>query len=249
MDNRHGMIFVIGIGPGHVDEMTIHARTVLDACDTIVGYKMYVGLIASLVQEKEIITSGMTQEQERCCRAIEEAAAGKRVALISGGDSGIYGMSGLLLEIAGKDTRSKSIPIEIIPGVPAFVAAAAALGAPFMNDYAIISLSDLLTPWNKIEKRLAAAASGDFVTCIYNPKSRSRAWQIERAIEIFVQYRKTTTPCAIVKNVSRPEQQIIRALLGTMLDYPIDMSSIVIIGNSETFFQNEWLITPRGYAL
>jgi precorrin-3B C17-methyltransferase len=246
---KHGTIFVVGAGPGNSKEMTLRARDILQACDAVIGYKTYVDLIVPLIEGKEIISSGMTQEKQRCERAIAEAAGGKIVALVSGGDAGIYGMAGILLELAQKSEQAKKIPIEIVPGVPAFVAAAAALGAPLMNDFAVISLSDLLSPWKKIACRLEAAASGDFVTCLYNPKSRQRTSQITKAREIFLTYRDGQTPCAIVKNVSRSGQNVIKTSLDEMLNHTIDMLCLVIIGNSETTVQESWMITSRGYQL
>jgi precorrin-3B C17-methyltransferase len=248
MDNK-GMLFLVGIGPGSLEEMTVRAKNILQAADTVIGYTTYIRLIYPLLAGKEVIESSMTREKERCLRAIDEALQGKKVALVSSGDSGIYGMSGLLLELMDKDNRAREIPVEMVPGVPAFVAAAAAVGAPLMNDFAAISLSDLLTPWDVIEKRLVAAASGDFVTCLYNPKSSRRTFQIEKASEIFYRHRDRTTPCAIVRSVSRPEQSIIMTSLEHLKDCFIDMLCMVIIGNSQTALHGKWMITSRGYEL
>lgn len=249
VNSSTGMIFIVGIGPGHIDEMTVRARDVLHRCDTIAGYKTYIDLILPLLAGKDIIATGMNREEERCRRALAEASRGKKVALISGGDAGVYGMAGLLLELAQRDSLTRDIAIEVIPGVPAFVAAAAVLGAPLMHDFAVISLSDLLTPWEKIEQRLRAAASADFVTCLYNPKSRTRTAQIGKAVDLFLQYRDAATPCAIVRNISRPGQEVIRTSLQDLLDNEIDMLSLIIIGNGETSFQDNWMITSRGYVL
>ena len=248
MDNE-GMLFLVGIGPGSLEEMTVRAKNILQAADTVIGYTTYIRLIYPLLAGKEVIESGMTREKERCQRALEEALQGKKVALISSGDSGIYGMSGLLLELMEKDRCAREIAVEMAPGVPAFVAAAAAVGAPLMNDFAAISLSDLLTPWEAIEKRLAAAATGDFVTCLYNPKSSKRTSQIERAVEIFCNYRDHHTPCAIVRSVSRPEQSITMTSLDHLKDCFIDMLCLVIIGNSQTALHGTWMVTSRGYEL
>jgi precorrin-3B C17-methyltransferase len=248
MDSQ-GMLFLVGIGPGNLEEMTVRAKNILRAADTVIGYTTYVRLMDPLLAGKEVIESGMTREKERCLRAIDEALKGKKVALISSGDSGIYGMSGLLLELLDNDNRAREVSIEMVPGVPAFVAAAAAVGAPLMNDFAAISLSDLLTPWEAIEKRLVAAASGDFVTCLYNPKSSSRTIQVERAVEIFCRHRDRKTPCAIVRSVSRPEQSITMTPLEDLKDCFIDMLCLVIIGNSQTALRGPWMITSRGYAL
>jgi len=248
MDNKKGMLFIVGIGPGSLDDMTLRARAVLERCDTVVGYTTYIRLIEPLIAGKQVIASGMTREQERCLQALAEARSGKIVALISSGDSGVYGMAGLVLELLGSSSGAAEIPVEIVPGVPAFIAAAAALGAPLMNDCAIVSLSDLLTPWETIEKRLSAAAAGDFVTCLYNPKSSARTEQIERAIKIFLRHRGADTPAAIVRSVSRPEERIIRTTLARVPDFDIDMLCLVIIGNSATVTQGTWMITRRGYA-
>jgi len=248
MDNN-GMLFLVGTGPGSLEEMTVRAKNILQACDTVIGYTTYVRLLSPLLTGKEVLESGMTQEKERCRLAIEKALQGKKVALVSSGDSGIYGMSGLVLEMMEQDSRSRAISVEMVPGVPAFVAAAAAVGAPLMNDFAAISLSDLLTPWETIEKRLNAAAQGDFVTCLYNPKSSKRIAQIDRAVEIFSTYRDAHTPCAIVRSVSRPEQSITMTFLGQLRDCFIDMLCLVIIGNSQTVVTGTWMITSRGYDL
>jgi len=249
MDKKQGMIVLVGIGPGNLEDMTLRARAALERADTVVGYSTYIKLVEPLTRGREIIASGMTREQERCRMAIDEALQGKTVALISSGDSGVYGMAGLLLELLGNSGLAEKIPVEIVAGVPAFIAAAAALGAPLMNDCAIVSLSDLLTPWELIEKRLAAAAEGDFVTCLYNPKSATRTGQIDRAIHIFRRHRDNDTPAAIVRSVTRPEEHIVRTTLTHVLDFDMDMLCLVIIGNSATRMQGEWMITPRGYTL
>jgi len=249
MIKRNGKLFIVGIGAGDLDEMTLRARKAIASSQVIVGYSRYTGLIAPLCKGKIVIASGMGREAERCEAALREALLGKKVALVSSGDSGIYGMAGLVLEIAlrkGIDDRSA---IEIIPGVPAFVAAAALVGAPLMNDFAVVSLSDLLTPWKTIEKRLHAAAQGGFVTCLYNPKSSRRVAQISKARKIFLKYRSKGTPCAVLRNVSRHGETIKVSTLGELLKQTIDMHSIVIIGNSQTDRNGEWLMTSRGYNL
>jgi precorrin-3B C17-methyltransferase len=249
MVETEGQLFVVGIGPGKLEEMTLRARQALGACEVVVGYSLYTDLIAQIVDEKVIISSGMGREKERCEGALREALLGRKVAIVSSGDSGIYGMAGLVLEIARRQRVEEKIPIEIVPGVPVFVSAAALVGAPLMNDFAAISLSDLLNPWEKIEKKLEAAAAADFVTCLYNPKSRKRVRQIDRARDIFLKHRSKDTPCAVLRNVSRAGQSIITATLQNMLDNEIDMLSIVVVGNSETRLQGRWMITPRGYKV
>ena len=195
MNEKIGKLFVVGIGPGSLDEMTYHARRAIEVSDVIVGYSTYVDLTEPLFSGKVVITGGMGMEVERCEAALREALLGRTVALISSGDAGIYGMAGLVLEIAQKKGIEHPEAIEIVPGVPAFVAAAALVGAPLMNDFASISLSDLMNPWEKIEKRLAAAASGDFVTCLYNPRSKKRTGQIEKTREIFLQAPQPRNAC------------------------------------------------------
>jgi len=249
MIKRTGKLFIIGIGAGRLDELTLRARKAIASSQVIVGYSRYTGLIAPLCKGKIVIASGMGREVERCEAALREALLGKKVALVSSGDSGIYGMAGLVLEIAlrkGIDNRSA---IEIIPGVPAFVAAAALVGAPLMNDFAVVSLSDLLTPWKTVEKRLDAAAQGDFVVCLYNPKSKRRITQLTKARKIFLKYRSKSTPCAVLRNVSRHGESIKLTTLGDLLKQTIDMQCIVIIGNSQTDSNGGWLLTSRGYQV
>ena len=247
MKEKRGKLFVVGIGPGSLDEMTYHARRAIESSDVIVGYSAYIDLAEPLFFGKVVITGGMGMEVERCEAALREALVGRTVALISSGDAGIYGMAGLVLEIAQKKGIEHPEAIEIVPGVPAFVAAAALVGAPLMNDFASISLSDLMNPWEKIEKRLAAAASGDFVTCLYNPKSTNRVQQIEKAREIFLKHRSPETPVAIIRNAFREGQSTLISSLDAMLSHEIDMLSIVIIGCSETVADERWMLTKRGY--
>lgn len=244
-----GKLYIVGIGPGDSQHITPQALKAIKKSNVIVGYTAYINLITPLCKDKIIIASGMGKEIERCEAALKEAILGKKVALISSGDSGLYGMAGLVMEIALKRGITDRKRIEIVPGIPAFVAAAALIGAPIMNDCAVISLSDLLTPWNKIEQRLKAAARGDFVLCLYNPQSNKRVSPLKKAQKIFLKYRKKTTPCAILRNVSRPEQKITVTTLDDMLTHTIDMSCILIIGNSETTCNGTWMITPRGYKL
>ncbi len=221
----------------------------LATADVIVGYTRYIELIAPLIAEKEIFQTGMTEEVERCREALEIARGGKRVAVVSSGDSGIYGMAGLILELYNAGSDKRDIEIEIVPGVPAFVSAAAVLGAPLMHDFASISLSDLLTPWETIKKRLDGAAGADFVIALYNPRSKRRVTQLPEAIEIITQYRKAKTPVGIVKDATRRGEQITITTLGELDKYfeKIDMSTILIVGNSSTFQAGEKIITPRGY--
>lgn len=223
----------------------------LSSSDAIVGYTRYVSLVSALIEGKEVHTSGMTEEVERCRKAVLLARGGKTVSVVSSGDSGIYGMAGLILQIATSEggSISNDIKIEVIPGVPAFVAAGALLGAPLMHDFASISLSDLLTPWEKIEERVEAAAKADFVIILYNPKSSKRTEGLRRALEIIRGARKGGTPAGIVRNATREgEEAIVTDLNGVMSYYDkIDMLTIIIIGNSSTFTTPLGMITPRGY--
>ncbi|WP_243372756.1 cobyric acid synthase [Geotalea sp. SG265] len=239
-------LYIVGIGPGGLNHMTFEAREALATADVIVGYKTYLELIEPLLEGKEVVSSGMLKEVERCNEALAIACSGKGVALVSSGDAGVYGMAGLALELA----ENLPVPPEIIiiPGVSAVQAAAAVLGAPLMHDFAVISLSDLLTPWPVIQERLAAAAAADFVIALYNPKSKGRTMQIEAARAIVAGVRAAATPVGIVRNACREGEQMVVTTLGEMLDHDIDMFSIVIVGNSATFVdQKGRMVTPRGY--
>jgi len=276
-------LFIVGIGPGDLKHMTLAAREAVESAGVVVGYKTYLDLIKPLLAGKEVVSTGMTREVERCREALRLAASGKSVALVSGGDAGVYGMAGLVLELA----EERSIPpfskggpggispadadeiplnppfakgdfnagpydveIIIVPGVSAVQAAAAVLGAPLMHDFAVISLSDLLTPWEVIEKRLTAAAAADYVAAIYNPRSKGRVSQLDRAREIFLKIRSAETPVGIVRNACRAGEEKVVTTLGAMHTVTVDMYSIVIIGNSATFVDESGrMITPRGYEL
>ena len=249
MVKKRGVLFLAGIGPGDPKTMTNHCIAVFRNCDVVVGYKKYIELAEPFINKQQVISSGMTQEVERCNKAIQEAAKGKRVALISSGDSGVYGMAGLALEIVDKKKMWNRFAIEIVPGVPVIHAAAARLGAPLMNDYAVISLSDLLTPWEVIEKRLHHAAQSDMVICLYNPKSKKRTTHIKKAKSILLQNRKPDTPVGLARNVGRKGEAITLTTISSMLRYKIDMVTIIIIGNSATHVLNNQMITQRGYTL
>lgn len=238
---------MVGIGPGSEGDITLRARATLTGSDLVVGYKAYLGIIKDLLKGKPTQGSGMGEEKERCQVALEEAAKGKIVSLVSSGDPGVYGMAGLTLELAG--STGSTVPIEVIPGVPASYAASALLGAPLAHDHAIISLSDLLTPWELIEKRLRLAAQGDFSIVLYNPKSSQRTWQIEKTQQILLEYHPPTLPVGIVKDAGRPGQAVSITTLDKMLEFPIDMTTIIIVGNSTTFVHNGLMTTRRGYRL
>ncbi len=225
--------------------MTLAASEVLAGAEVIIGYKTYLDLIPEFLPGKEVISSEMMKEVDRCRKALDIASSGKQVALVSGGDPGIYAMAGLVFELA-RETEA-FCTIEIIPGLAAINSCAARLGAPLMHDFAAISLSDLLTPWEVIEKRLKAVAEADFVTAIYNPRSKRRTEQIIRAREIFLSRRDPKTPVGIVTAATRENEKIVISTLEEMLNHEIGMQSTVIIGNSQTFTWNDLMITPRGY--
>lgn len=244
-----GKLYVVGIGPGNSEHITPRAKRVIERSDIIVGYNTYLELIPDLIADKEIFSTGMTQEIDRCRKAVELALSGKRVAVISGGDPGIYAMAGLVFEIlrAEEQKRASALPVEIIPGISALNAAAARLGAPLMHDFVSISLSDRLTPWDVIEKRLNAAAMADFVIVIYNPRSKGRVEHFSRAVEIVSRYRRSETPVGIVRGAMRASENVAVTTLEEVLSHDIDMQTTVIIGNSGTFVWNSRMITPRGY--
>lgn len=240
-----GKIYIVGTGPGSVAHITPYAQKAIRSSDVIVGYGTYLDLIKELIKDKEILSTGMTQEIERCKKAVDLAMNGKTVAVISGGDPGIYAMAGLVFEIL--KSKQSSVFVEVIPGISALNACAAKLGAPLMHDFASISLSDRLTPWELIEKRLDAAAKADFVIILYNPKSKGRSEHIDRAWKIILKCRKSETPVGIVKGAMREDERIIITDLKNMLEHDIDMQTTVIIGNSQTFVWDNRMITPRGY--
>lgn len=240
-------IAVIGIGPGSMADMTPRAKAAIEGADIIMGYSTYIGLVEKHFPGKEFLSSGMTREIERCQMALQKAQEGKSVALISSGDSGVYGMAGIMLEVVNHS--GSGIPVEVIPGITAASAAAAILGAPIMHDFAVISLSDLLTPLELIYKRVECAAHGDFVICLYNPKSKSRVDYIDKARNIVLKFRKAETPVGIVRNAGRENEEYDIATLSDMLDFEIDMFTVVMIGNSKTYLENGRIITPRGYDL
>ncbi len=246
-------LFIVGTGPGAACHLTEAARQAIAASDCIIGYDSYVELVRPLLTGKKIVSTGMMQEVQRCREAVRLARAGESVALVSGGDSGIYGMAGLVLELvamdAGQDPTLPHLDVRIIPGISAVQAAAALLGAPLMHDFAVISLSDLLTPWELIKTRLEAAARADFVVAIYNPRSKTRRMQIEEAQRIFLAHRSPETPAGIVRNASRDGETVVVTTLRQLLDHEIDMTSIVLVGNVSTFIDAEGrMVTPRGYA-
>lgn len=238
---------MVGIGPGGPLDRTHRAENAIAESEVVVGYKRYLDLIADLTDGKELVSSGMTKETERCLAAVRKADEGYTVALISSGDPGVYGMAGLAMELANRE--GKTFPIEIVPGITAAGAVAARLGAPLMLDFACISLSDLLVPWDMIRQRLEAVAAADLVTALYNPRSKKRTGQLEEAAEIFRKYREGTTPVGIGTSVGTQDESIVISNLESFLGLEINMRSIVVIGNKSSKLLDGWFITPRGYRL
>ncbi|WP_347239282.1 precorrin-3B C(17)-methyltransferase [Phormidium sp. FACHB-1136] len=246
---RDGQLFLVGSGPGRLDQITPAAKQAIVRADAIIGYGLYIDQIRPLCRPGQIVEPWpITQERQRAERAIDLARWGLSVAVVSSGDCGIYGMAGLVFEqlrATGWDGQSPAV--EVFPGISALQAAAAQVGAPLMHDFCAISLSDLLTPWEMIVKRLEAAAQADFVIALYNPKSKTRTHQIGTAQQILMAHRSPQTPVAVVKSVYRPDQEIHLTTLGDLLSAPIDMLTVVLIGNQSTRQHQDWLITPRGY--
>lgn len=246
----------MSLGPGFPAYLIPQAKAALDEAQVVVGYQTYIELIKPLLTHQEVVATGMKAEVKRCRQAIDRAQAGARVALVSSGDAGIYGMAGLVLEICAAQGIKVGPPeapqevdfyLEVIPGVPALGAAAALLGAPLMHDFAAISLSDLLTPWETIEKRLKMAAQGDFVMVLYNPKSKKRHWQLGAVREILLTFKDPATPVGLVSRAMRSGQQISITTLNDLVEFPVDMQTLIIVGNSQTFTYGPYMITPRGY--
>ncbi len=236
-------LYVVGMGPGSVENMTLKAYNAVKNSDVIVGYTFYIDLLKELTEGKEIISTGMHGEIERCTMAVEKVKQGFNTVIISTGDAGLYGMAGPILEIAD------GIDVEIIPGVTSSFEAAAELGAPIMHDFCTISLSDLLTSWDTIEKRIRCACEGDFVIALYNPKSKARKDNLRKAMDIISEYKKPDTPVGIVKNAGRQGNEK-RITTISDIDYDfVDMRTVLIIGNSSTYIKGEKIITPRGYKI
>lgn len=239
-----GKLYVVGIGPGSYEDMTIRAVNALKDSEIIVGYTVYVDLLREHFPEKEMLTTPMRQEQERCQMAILKAQEGKKVAMVCSGDSGVYGMSGLILQLA---KESPDLEVEVIPGVTAALSGGAVLGAPLGHDFAVISLSDLLTPMELIEDRLKNSASSDMVICLYNPSSKKRADYLKNACEIVLQHQKPETVCGLVRNIGRDGEEMEVLTLSQLKDTNVDMFTTVYIGNSMTREINGRMVTPRGY--
>lgn len=247
---RRGQLWLVGIGPGQIDQITPAAQAAVTQADVVIGYGLYIDLVRSLFRPAQMIESlPITQERQRAQRAIALAQWGLTVAVVSSGDAGIYGMAGLVLEeLQAGGWDGKTPEIQVFPGVSALQSAASRVGAPLMHDFCAISLSDRLTPWDVIQQRLEAAAQADFVTAFYNPRSQERTQQILQAQEIFLKYRAAETPVALVRSAYRPDEQITLTTLGQLHHQAIDMLTTVLIGNRSTRVFANWMITPRGYS-
>ena len=239
-------VYVVGLGPGGVEQMTKRAHETLAACDVIAGYNVYIDLIKEDYKDKEFLSTGMRKEVERCKLAIEEALKGKTVAMVSSGDAGVYGMAGIMYQIAAEFPE---LEVEVIPGITAACSGAAVLGAPLISDFTLISLSDLLTPWEKIEKRLDFASQADFVICLYNPSSFKRHDYLQKACDIMLKNQRANVPAGIVRNIGREGEEYEIMTLAELRDAQVDMFSTVIIGNSQTEVINNKMVTPRGYKI
>jgi len=241
---------LVGIGPGSHAHMTQRARDAIAEADVVIGYSTYIKLVADLLEGKEVVRKGMTEELDRAVSALDGAREGKKVALISSGDAGVYGMAGPTYEVLFQAgwTPDSDITVEVVPGASAINACAALVGAPLTHDFCSISLSDLLTPWPVIARRLDAVAAADFVVALYNPKSGRRTQQIVQAQQLFLRHRRPDTPVAVVKSAYRRRERIEFTTLDKMSDCDIGMLTTVLIGNSHTFLQHGLMVTPRGYA-
>lgn len=238
---------VVGLGPGAGCDLTGRARDAIQKADLVVGYTAYIALIRDAFPDKEMASTGMKHEVDRCRMAVERTVAGKNVAVVCSGDAGIYGMAALIYEVA---QEYPPVDIEIVPGITAACGGAALLGAPLNHDFAVISLSDLLTPWETIEKRLELAAAGDFAVCLYNPRSRNREGALRRACGILLRHKAPETACGFVRNIGRSGEQAVTLTLAQLQENQgVDMFTTVFIGNSQTVLLNGKMVTPRGYSL
>jgi precorrin-3B C17-methyltransferase len=242
-----GRLHVVGFGPGGKEHMTFKAAEVIQNADVVTGYTTYVNIVKPYFPDKTYKATGMMKEVDRCRMAIEDAMEGKDVAMISSGDSGIYGMAGIIYQLA--DEMNADIEIDTVPGITAASTAASVLGAPLMHDLAIISLSDLMTPIDLIMKRVDCAGIGDMIVCLYNPKSKGRTEYLNQAQQILLKHRSPDTPVGIVRNAGREDEHKEITTLGELHNAEVDMFCMVIIGNSQTYVSNGRMITPRGYRI
>ena len=237
-------IRVVGIGPGDYEEMTLRAANALDACDVIVGYHVYVDLVRDRFPDKEYRTTPMRREADRCRIALDLAREGRDVAMICSGDAMVYGMAGLIYELRGEDAEPE---VEVVGGLTAAISGGTRLGAPLTHDFCVISLSDLLTPWETIEKRLECAALGDFAVALYNPASMKRRDYLQKACDILLRHAKPETVCGVVRNIGREGETAQIMTLAALRDYPADMFTTAFVGNSHTRVVGGRMVTPRGY--
>lgn len=250
-----GRLLIVGFGPGGADHVTPAAKKAIESADVVVGYITYINLVRPLLSGKKIVATGMTEEISRAKKAVDYAKEGKTVAVVSSGDAGIYGMAGLIYEVLKSEGwkppqngEADSVEVEVIPGITAISSVASLLGAPIMHDFCSISLSDLLTPWEVIRRRVEAAAEADFVLVLYNPKSGRRTWQIGEVQKILLKHRDPKTPVGIVKSAYRPAQRIVLTDIEHMLEHEIGMLTTIIVGNSNSYVYEGRFITPRGYT-
>ena len=237
-------VYAVGLGPGGEEFFTGQAKAAIEKSDVICGYTVYVDLVRDAFPDKEFFTTTMKQEIDRCRKALEIAETGKTVAMVCSGDSGVYGMAGLLIQLAPK---YKDIDVEVVCGVTAALSGSAVLGAPLGHDFCVISLSDLLTPWDVIEKRLRCAGEADFLIALYNPRSHKRVEHLKKACDILMENKSPDTVCGYVKNIGREGEEKHIALLKDLPDEPVDMFTTVFIGNKETKIYGDYIVTPRGY--
>lgn len=239
-------VYAVGIGPGSIDGMTLEARKVLADCQVLAGYQKYIDLIREAYPDKELIRTGMRQEQDRCRAALAAANEGKTTAMVCSGDAGVYGMAGLLYALV---PEYPEVEVFVIPGVTAAVSAAALLGAPLTNDFAVISMSDLLTPYEVIEKRILLAAEADFAICLYNPSSKNRQDYLKRACELILRHKSPDTVCGYVRNIGRDGETRKVMTLDALQKESVDMFTTVIIGNRSTQLIQGKMVTDRGYQI
>lgn len=237
-------IYVVGLGPGGKNQMTPQALAALEESDVIAGYDVYIDLIRDQFNHKKLLSTPMRKESDRCHMAIQEALKGQTVSMVCSGDPGVYGMAGLMYEVS---LQYDPVEIQVIPGITAACSGAALLGAPLIHDFAVISLSDLLTPWELIEKRLTAAAEADFAICLYNPSSKKRYDYLQKACDLILAHRAEDTVCGIVRSIGRDGEQGTVTTLSALRDTQVDMFTTVFIGNSKTKIIREKMVTPRGY--
>lgn len=237
-------VYVVGIGPGGADQITPRAREAMNRAEVLCGYTVYIDLVRPLYPDKEVFTTPMTRERERCRRCLELARSGRTVAMLCSGDAGVYGMAGPLLQLCPEFPEAE---VEVVPGATAALSGGAVLGAPLMHDFCVISLSDLLTPWKTIETRLLCAARGDFSICLYNPSSKKRADYLRRACDILLREKAPGTVCGWVRNIGREGQERRVLTLAELREETVDMFTTVFIGSSATREINGWMVTPRGY--